>query len=494
MDGRPHQPLTAAETFALCSQSVVTYGRTFFPRAMAQPSPAMHHDMSAVLLDPWNQFIAFNCFRGSAKTTLARIYASMRAAYAVTPTGLVVGLSQAHAVRTLRWLKRQVENNRGWAEFYGLSRGDKWTDEHIAIRNERFGTIIQFLALGITGNTRGVNIDDFRPSFILVDDPCDIENTATKEQILKMNERFFADLAQSLAPKTENPLSQMVLLQTPLNFGDLIYNAEKDPQFAFRRYSCFSEAGESAWADRFPREQLEKMKAGYIQRNQLSLWLREMECTVTSAEDKSFRREWLTTYNTPPEGMDVILTVDPASSDSKSADFNAIAVIGRKWPKRYLLEYHLSKGTMPDECVAKIIELVQRWGVKRVRVESIGYQRVLAAALERRQQELRIFFHIDKVQDRRNKADRIIQAVTQVAPFGNFLIREGMSDFIEQFERYSPQSRDHDDLLDAVSMGLDDNQGGMLLSDNDYIEGEFRRLGDWPEGEHGHRRDFMGAP
>lgn len=494
VDGRVGERLSAAETFQLCAQSVVAYGRTFFPRAMPQASPEMHHDMSAVLLNPANQFIGFNCFRGSAKTTMARIYASMRAAYAITPTGLAVGLSQAHAVRTLRWLKRQVEHNTAWASFYGLSRGDKWTDEHIVIHNARFERDIQFLALGITGNTRGVNLDDHRPSFILVDDPCDIENTATKEQIEKTNERFFADLAQSLAPKTENPLSQMVLLQTSLAFGDLIYNAERDPQFLFRRYSCFKEDGESQWPERFPREQLLKMKEGYIRRNQLSMWLREMECTVVSQEDKSMRRSWLNFYMTPPEGMEVVIAIDPASSESKTADFNAIAVVGRKGANRYLLEYHLSRGTMPDECAAKFFEFVQRWGARRARVEVIGYQRVLADLIERKAAELRIFIHVEKVQDRRKKSDRIIQAFTQCAPFGNFHIREGMTDFIEQYERYSPLSRDHDDLLDAVAMALDDNSGAAQLADNGWIEGEFRRLSDYPEGESGPRTNFMGAP
>lgn len=461
---------------------------------MSQPSPQMHHEMSDVMLDPASHFIAFNCFRGSAKTTLARIYASMRAAYAVTPTGLIVGLSQAHAVRTLRWLKRQVENNTGWAQFYGLSRGDKWTDEHITIQNARFGRETQFLALGITGNTRGVNLDDHRPSFILVDDPCDIENTATKEQIEKTNERFFADLAQSLSPKTENPLAQMVLLQTPLAFHDLIYNAEKDPQFSFRRFSCFLEDGESRWHDRFPTEWLRKQKDGYVRRNQLSMWLREMECTVVSAEDKSLRRAWLKYYHTPPEGMEVVITIDPASSDSKTADWNAISVLGRKGADRYLLEYHKSKGTMPDECAAKFFEFVQRWGARRARVEAVGYQRVLADLIERQAQALRIFIHVDRIQDRRKKSDRIIQAFTQCAPFGNFHIREGMTDFVEEYERYSPMSRDHDDLLDAVAMGLDDTAGSALLADNDYIEAEYKRLSDYPEGESAHRREFMGAP
>lgn len=491
MDGRPVTDPT--EIFTACSRSVVTFGRTFFPRTMPQASPHFHHDMSDVMLDPVAQFIAFNLFRGSAKTTLSRIYVAMRLAYALTRTGLAVGLSQAHAIRTLRWIKKQVEFNSGFANFFGLTRGDKWTDEHIVIHNTRFDATINLLALGISGNTRGVNLDDARPDFILVDDPCDIENTATKEQIEKTNARFFADLAQSLTPKTENPLSQMVLLQTSLAFGDLIYNAERDPQFTFRKYSCFTEGGESVWPDRFPTEMLRKQKEGYVRRNQLSIWLREMECTVTSQEDKSLRRDWLQFYHELPEQMDVVIAIDPASSESKTADFNAIAVVGRAGIKRYLLEYHLSRGTMPDECAAIFFALVQRWGAKRARIEVIGYQRVLAAIIERKMQELRIFVHIDKVQDRRKKSDRIIQSFTQVAPFGNLWVRDNMTEFLEQYERYSPGSKDHDDLLDAISMALDDNSGGTLLADNDYIEGEFKRLAE-QEGGRGDESSWMSAP
>jgi hypothetical protein len=224
------------------------------------------------------------------------------------------------------------------------------------------------------------------------------------------------------------------------------------------------------------------------------MWLREMECTVVSQEDKSLRRTWLNFYNEPPEQMEVTITIDPASSDSKSADYNAIAAIGRSGAKKYLLEYHLSRGTMPDECAAKFFELVRRWNARKARVEVIGYQRVLADLIERRAKELRIYIHVDKVQDRRKKSDRIIQAFTQCAPFGNFFVRENMTEFIEQYERYSPMSKDHDDLLDAVAMGLEDDSAGSFLADNSFIEGEYRRLADYPEGETAPRTSFMGAP
>lgn len=492
MDGRT-VVTDAAQIFVTCSHSLVTFGRTFFPKTMKQESPPMHHDMSDALLNPAALYIAFNMFRGSAKTSLARIYVALRVAYALSRTLVIVGLSEAHAIRSLRWIKKQIEFNTGFANFFGLARGDKWTDTHIEIRNTRFDVTISIIAMGISGNTRGINLDDHRPDFILVDDPCDIENTATDEQIKKTNARFFADLAQSLTPKTENPLAQMVLLQTSLAFGDLIYEAERDPQFVFRKYSCFTDSGESAWPERFPTEVLRAQKEAYIRRNQLSIWLREMECTVLSTEDKSFRRAWLQFYYELPEGMETIIAVDPASSESKKADFNAIAVIGRHGKNRYLLDYHLSKGTMPDECAAKFYELVQRWGVKRARVEIIGYQRVLVRTLEDKGKELRIYVHIDKVQDRRKKSDRIIQSFTQIAPFGNLWVRDSQIEFIEAFERYTPGSKDKDDLLDAISMALDDTSSAGLLADNDWIEGEYKRLNDAPELE-GASHDWMSAP
>ena len=174
---------------------------------------------------------------------------------------------------------------------------------------------IRILAYGMSGSIRGINIDDWRPDLIVVDDPCDEENTATSEQRKKMNDLFFGALSKTLAPRIDSPYAKMVLLQTVLNKDDLISQTVKDPQWTSLVFSCFETGPDgkprSRWEERFPTEDLLADKAAHIARNQLPLWLREMECKCTSEETSAFLERWLNYYETPPEKGKRCLSVDP---------------------------------------------------------------------------------------------------------------------------------------------------------------------------------------
>lgn len=178
-------------------------------------------DMWAGLDSAQYRHFAAAVYRGGAKTSLLRVYTAKRVAYGISNTILFVGKGQDHSIRSVAWLRKAVEFNTRFARAFGLKKGEKWTDVEIEIRRPD-GTTCRVLAVGITGQVRGVNIDDYRPDLIVVDDPCDEENTATLEQRLKTSNLFFGALDKSLAPTNEAPLAKMVLLQTPLNRDDLV--------------------------------------------------------------------------------------------------------------------------------------------------------------------------------------------------------------------------------------------------------------------------------
>lgn len=84
----------------------------------------------------------------------------------------------------------------------------------------------------------------------------------------------------------------------------------------------------------------------------------------------------------------------------------------------------------------------------------------------------------------------MVQAMTQVAPYGNLLIQESMQEFIEVFQLYGPGFKGKVDLLDCVSIGISWHfSGGQQFSD---IEGEFRRLREAEESLED--TDYHGAP
>ena len=118
---------------------------------------------------------------------------------------MYVGLSQDKAVQSVSWLRRQVEHNRKFRTVFKLSKGNKWQDIECKIEHGLLGHTVTILAYGVTGSIRGVNIDDYRPDLIIVDDIIDEENAATDDQRNKIKNLLYGALMHSLAPKSESP-------------------------------------------------------------------------------------------------------------------------------------------------------------------------------------------------------------------------------------------------------------------------------------------------
>jgi len=466
---QPTQDLSPKELIELAAVDSVFYSRTFFPQTFRQQSPLFHREIWNLLDSPEYQYIGLEVFRGGAKTTLARANISKRIAYGISRVILPVSASLAHASRTIRWLKKQVETNARWTSTFRLRKGAKWTDEEIEIVNETAECSIYVLAVGITGQIRGVNLEDYRPDFILADDPCDEENSGTDEQRKKTAALFFGALAPGLAPRSEQPFSKMALLQTSLDKEDLINTAHKDPQWRTVRFPILAEGPDkqivSAWPDRWSTKELLANKEAYTRRSQLHLWLREFECTVTSPEDAPLKAEWLKFYQAEPEGGVVYIGIDPAISSNKDAHKFAIVVIKVRGPDVYLLDHFSQVGVNPEQAWNQFLIFALKYRPYQVAVESIAYQKALAFYFREKMKAAGTFWPVIEYQDRRKKRDRILQAYTGRATEGHFYVKESDHEFISAWTSWRV-SQDSD-LLDAGAIALSSASNLLLVSGYD---------------------------
>lgn len=416
------------------------------------------------------------------------MYTAKRIGYGLARTILYIGKSEGHAARSVRWIRRQVETNKAYSETFHLSQGKKWQDIECEIVHGLQSHTVTILALGITGSTRGVNVEDYRPDLIVLDDVLDEENASTAEQRAKINTLIYGALMNSLAPATETPDAKLVMLQTPLNRDDASVRALKDPTWVSARFGVWTTATEhlplvqqeSVWPERYPSATLRAEKENYIRRNQLSIWLREKECRITSPETSAFRAEWLQTYDLTPEHISCILAIDPVPPPSdkqiaqglRKKDYEALVVIGRKGPDYYLLEYIQSRGHEPNWTIMEFFRLALKWRPRRVIVEAVAYQRTLMWLLKKAMDHQRRYFVIEEYVDQRKKFDRIIDALSGPAANGHFFIREEHYDFISQFTDYPDVQ--HDDLLDAAAIAMSALSGQGIFEEDfsDIMEEE----------------------
>lgn len=465
------QQVPLSEIVRLAAVNPDLYEHVFFPKTVRQSNAPGHLQMWSLLDDPRKRLVQLRCFRGSAKTTKLRLFTSKRIAFSVSRTILYVGLSEAHAIRSIQWLRSAVERNKLWAGAFGLRPGRKWSDTEIEIYNALDERPIWILGVGITGSLRGINFDDYRPDLIILDDVIDDENSGTMEQREKTSRLIMGALKESLAPTTEEPNAKMVMAQTPLHAEDASAEALKDPQWSTFTFGCWTpetadlpiEFQKSSWAVRYPDETLREEKRAAIFRGKYSIFAREMECKLITPELSSFRPEWLEFWEDVPKGIFSVLVIDPVPPPTplqmkrqlKGKDSEAHAVVGRKGGEYFALETRESNNHEPNWTVANALELCRKWKCTRILLLAVGYETVLEGMLKREMARKGIYWPVEIVPtEGKSKFARIINALSGTASAGKLRVNRSMTTFLSQFSEYGPTYTGHDDVLEAVAAGV----------------------------------------
>ena len=456
------------------------FNRFFFPKTFRQDSPPFHKEMDN-LLDSHDRLVNMIVYRGGAKTTKLRSFVARRISYGISRTILYIGKSQGHAQRSLRWLRKQIEKNKRWTDIYQLSQGDKWTDEEMNVVHGIEDEKIWIVAMGITGSVRGLNFDDFRPDLIIVDDVIDDENSSTLEQRTKIENLILGSVKESLAPASEAPEAKMVILQTPLDFGDFSQKALKDGEFKSVVFPCWTkETAElppqdrkSAWEARWSTETLQKEREAAIARNKLSIFAREKECKLITPETADFRQEWIKYFGDGEEEPEpelsklwIEIAIDPVPPPSDKQikqglgkkDFEAFAVVGRYGGKYYVLETVANKGHEPNWTVATFFELCLRWKPRKIIVEAVAYQRTLVWLLKEAMKVRGRYWVVEPLTDKRSKPDRIKDGLSGVLAAGQIFFRRKQITLVDQIIHHPNVA--HDDEIESLAVASASLQTG----------------------------------
>jgi phage terminase large subunit-like protein len=327
---------------------------------------------------------------------------------------------------------------------------------------------------------RGINFDDYRPDLIIVDDPQTDETAATEEQRNKIADLILGAVKNSLAPVTEEPNAKLAMAITPQHKEDVSQQALKDTQWTSRVVPCWTyktmdlevEKQLSAWEERFPTRALRDDKKASIQRNKLSIFMREMECRLISPESASFQHPWLNIRQPgiKPQGCYAVLGIDPVPPPSDRAmakglqgkDYECHYVWGRHNGEYHLLDCDRSRGHEPSWTVATAFRLARQYRVSRIVVDAVAYQRVLKWLLDQEMKRRGVYYTVLPVDDKMSKFARITNVIGGLASQGLLWIGAEHSHFIEQYSSYGPIYGGVDDDLDASALALQDLSNPFL--------------------------------
>jgi predicted phage terminase large subunit-like protein len=215
-------------------------------------------------------------------------------------------------------------------------------------------------------------------------------------------------------------------------------------QVCYRK--AYNDDGTLFFPEKLSHEFLESAKRSmglYIFTNQ---YLNE----IIPKELQSFKPEWFHYYETLPKCINNFVFIDPALSETKSADSTGIVVVAVDHEKQWYIRFAQRFRVTPTQLISKIFELNQVFSPKVIGIETVAYQKALLYFLDEEMRRRKIILPIQPVVPPTNKTKemRILSMVPRFE-WGHMFMAQGLHDLEKELLQFPRGS--HDDLIDALA-------------------------------------------
>ena len=442
------------------SQSHQWFFSTYFPNYLTHATADMHRDLFSITEDESLPLAVIVAFRGSAKSTILAMSYPIWAVVGRQQKKfiLIASQTQYQARVHLTNIKRELESNELLANDMGpfIEQREEWgsTSLYIPKYNARI------TAISTEQSVRGIRHGAHRPDLIIADDVEDMASVKTREGRNKTFDWYTSEIIPAGDTYTKRIAVGNLLHEDSLlmRLKERIENHEIDG--IYREWPIVR-SGVSLWPGKYP----DKVAINNLRRNvgNKIAWEREYMLRIIPDEDQVIDARWVQYYAELPEKTEAneyinsFLSVDLAISQSATADYTAIIIIHvfgyKPEDRRYYIDKKFINKKITHlatlDTIAVLYEAVNADSKQEpiVLVEQVQYQAAVIEQLNDRDIKSKgIKIHNDK------------RARLQLA---SSLFEQGMVYFpkdrnvapiIQQLVGFGVEK--HDDLADAVSMGL----------------------------------------
>lgn len=339
--------------------------------------------------------------------------------------------------------------------FYGNFVSSQWTQDECTVRQRT-----QILDAP-TWATAGIEKEQTSQHYdlIMLDDIVARENCRTKELREKVKQ-YYRDSLDWLEPG-----GRIIVIGTRWHQDDL-YGMLSEPGSGFEVFHRQAYTDDTRTAVIFPTKfsiaTLDDLRKPKTQGGKGAYEFASQYLNNPIDEEAAdFKQSWVKFYDpaTPHPGS-LYLTVDPALSLSRDADFTGMVVAGMFADRRLRVVDRRRVRVVPSDLVENVFDLVKKWKLHRIGIETFAFQKTLKYEIQRQQRERGIFFSIDELGRRgsgKGEAPESKEArIRRLQPFfeqGLVEIRADMQDLVDELLAF-PRGK-HDDLIDALSYQLD---------------------------------------
>lgn len=397
--------------------------------------------------------------RGHLKSTLITIgYSVQQIVKNPNIRILILNATWQMSVDFLTEIKRHLTSNEEILKMYGQlgENPEEWSQDRITLRRSDMGIKGPTVwATGIDSNLVGSH-----PDMIIFDDVVNRDNTSSRDQVEKVILRY-KDALDLLEPG-----GQLIIIGTRWNETDLYsWLMDKDNNISSsydiqikKAYTGDLLSGndfQALWPEKFSLSELQtrlREKGWY----EFSAQYRN---DPIPSEDSDFKRNWFRYYDLEEykaANMRTVISVDPAISLEKEADYTAMVTVGIDQFTNIFIKDIVRKKMKPNEIIDSLFYLNELWHPQMIILETVAYQKALAYAIRDAMNQRRRFLPIveikqqDKSKDQRIRGLQPLYMNTKIYHRKEHLITPYFEEELLTFPRGK-----HDDMIDALSMALD---------------------------------------
>lgn len=209
-----------------------------------------------------------------------------------------------------------------------------------------------------------------------------------------------------------------------------------------------NEDGSLFFPERLTEEFLESAKRHMGSR----FYANQYDNIVIDDADKPFKKNWLQYYEELPKKLYRFIFIDPAISQSDSADYSALVVVAVDANKQWYLEHASRHKITPSQIIDLMFQVTNRFDPMKIGIEDVAFQKVLVYMAYEEMEKRNIWIPLEGVKPPNDKTKLMkILGLTPRFEWGRILINRGLHDFEREYLEYAGERSKHDDILDALS-------------------------------------------
>ena len=344
-----------------------------------------------------------------------------------------------HTISLLEWFSRNIRQRVDSPEYKELFEArikewNAWITQWSTTNNNQL--MIYWVWWAITGKWW---------HRLIIDDPYATRQDAESETIRKRVIEWYNSTFYS---RRHNQNAWICLIMQRWREDDLVWELLKQDEWEVVKIPAI-ENWESFWESRFDINELENIRkqiwdyffsSQYMQ-DPINEWWWD------------FTRDYFQYAQDIPEHLEKVTFIDPAISQKQEADNTAIVTIwlDKRNNNIYVLEV-LAWKMLPDEIIDNTFKMFLKWKPKRVWIEVVAYQKMLALEIKKQMNIRNIFFVLDEINPQWEKEARI-RTILQPR-YSNHSIYHNDTCTDLELELLKFPNWKHDDRIDSLSSAV----------------------------------------